>query len=80
MLIMAEKALMDKISNLQASSQVHSYHIYCITGLFGVVFNLAFLANASQRQIKYHIKICLHKDGIVLTAPDAKINTGKIIF
>ena len=39
-----------------------------------------FLANANQRQIKYRIKICLHKDGVVLTAPDAKLNTGKILF
>ena len=53
---------------------------YCITGSFGVVFNLAFLANAHQRQIKDRIKICLHKDGVVLTSPDAKINTGKILF
>ena len=51
-----------------------------------MVFNLAwfliwrFLANAHQRQIKDRIKICLHKDGVVLTAPDAKINTGKILF
>ena len=39
-----------------------------------------FLANAHQRQIKDRIRICLHKDGVVLTAPDAKINTGKILF
>ena len=39
-----------------------------------------FLANAHQRQIKDRIKICLHKDSVVLTAPDAKINTGKILF
>ena len=39
-----------------------------------------FLANAHQRQIKDRIKICLHEDGVVLTAPDAKINTGKIFF
>ena len=39
-----------------------------------------FLANAHQHQIKDRIKICLHKDGVVLTAPDAKINTGKILF
>ena len=39
-----------------------------------------FLANAHQRQIKDHIKICLHKNSVVLTAPDAKINTGKILF
>ena len=39
-----------------------------------------FLANAHQCQIKDRIKICLHKDGVVLTAPDAKINTGKILF
>ena len=39
-----------------------------------------FLANAHQRQIKDRIKICLHKDDVVLTAPDAKINTGKILF
>ena len=45
-----------------------------------MVFNLAFLANAHQRQIKDRIKICLHEDGVVLTAPDAKINTGKILF
>ena len=42
------------------------------------VFNLAFFGD--QRQIKDHIKICLHKDGAVLTAPDAIINTGKILF
>ena len=39
-----------------------------------------FLANAHQRQIKDRIKICLHKDDFILTAPDAKINTGKILF
>ena len=39
-----------------------------------------FLANAHQRQIKDCIKICLHKDDVVLTAPDAKINRGKILF
>ena len=39
-----------------------------------------FLANAHQRQIKDRIKICLHKDGFVLTAPDAKINTEKKTF
>ena len=45
-----------------------------------MVFNLAFfLANAHERQIKDPIKICLHKDGIVLTAPDAKIQ-GKYFF
>ena len=43
-------------------------------------FNLAFLANVHQREIKDRIKIFLHKDGVVLTAPDAKINTGKILF
>ena len=49
--------------------------------LISVVFNLAFfLANAHQRQIKDRIQICLHEDGVVLTAPDAKINTGKILF
>ena len=36
--------------------------------------------NAHQRQIKDRIKICLYEDGIVLTASDAKINTGKILF
>ena len=51
-----------------------------------MVFNLAwflswrFLANAHQRQIKDRKKICLHEDGVVLTAPDAKINTGEILF
>ena len=39
-----------------------------------------FLANAHQRQIKDRIKICLHEDGVILTAPDAKINTGKYFF
>ena len=39
-----------------------------------------FLAKSHQCQIKDRIKICLHKDGVVLTAPDAKINTGKIPF
>ena len=48
--------------------------------LFWRVFNLAFLVNAHQHQIKDRIKICLHKYGVVLTAPDAKINTGKILF
>ena len=38
------------------------------------------MANAHQRQIENRIKICLHKDGVVLTAQDAKINTGKILF
>ena len=33
-----------------------------------------------NNQIKDRIKICLHKDGVVLTAPDAKIITGKILF
>ena len=45
-----------------------------------MVFNLAFFGEAHQRQIKDRIKICLHEDGVVLTAPDAKINTGKILF
>ena len=54
--------------------------------LYNCITNLAwfliwrFLANAHQRQIKDRIKICLHEDGIVLTAPDAKINTGKKLF
>ena len=39
-----------------------------------------FLANGHQRQIKDRIKPCLNKDDVVLTAPDAKINTGKILF
>ena len=30
--------------------------------------------------MKDRIKICLHKDGVVLTAPDAKTNTAKILF
>ena len=40
-----------------------------------------FLANAHQRQIKDRKKICLHKDGVVLTAPDVKkLIQGKYFF
>ena len=41
---------------------------------------MRFLPNAHQHQIKDRIIICLHEDGVVLTASDAKINTGKILF
>ena len=30
--------------------------------------------------LKIIYKICLHKDGVVLTAPDAEMNTEKILF
>ena len=45
-----------------------------------MVFNLAFFGECPSHQIKDRIKICIHKDGVVLTAPDANINTGKILF
>ena len=39
-----------------------------------------FLAKAHQRQIKDRIIIYLHKHGVILTAPDAKNYSGKILF
>ena len=42
---------------------------------FGVFWRMPINA-----KLKIALKICLHKDGLVLTAPDAKINTGKMLF